>query len=250
MFLLFVADALARVCHHDAEHVALHSLDLMAQDHIEGHVYLSAVGRELIGVAQEVVDNLAYFVGIECYQQLGQVGMEGHGDIAVAQDAEGTADVVHERHNVHPGEVQLLLVLVKLAEVENLVYQRQESGGVAVNQFQLTLLSVVAFLLNQVGKGRDNERQGCAKLMTHVGEEVEFQFVQLFCLADALLHPLMLKFLALLLQHPAAILVEDAADEHEINEDGPAGEIEGGMDAYLQFAHLVVDRSVAVHHFH
>ena len=147
-------------------------------------------------------------------------------------------------------KIQFLLVLVKLSEVENLVHQVEQTGGVAMNQLQLSALSRVGFLSDHRHQRRDDEGERSAELMAHVGEEVQLQLVQFLGLLHAVLHALALKLIALALYHSAAIKEEGSSYQGDIHQECPDGEIERWSHVDFQLADLVVHGSVAVHHLH
>ncbi len=69
-------------------------------------------------------------------------------------------------------QIELLLVLVELAEVENLIHQVEQSGGVAVDEFQLAALAVIRLLTYHRLQRREDEGERGAELMAHISEEI------------------------------------------------------------------------------
>ena len=176
--------------------------------------------------------------------------MELQLSIVVDQLLEGVTDILYERHDVHLCQRQLASLLFHLAEIENLIDQTKQAHGIAMNQFQLMTFSLITLILDKRIERRDDKGKRCAKLMTYIGEEVEFQFVQLLCLANILLHFLAFILGTLLVDHTLAIREEERHDNEHIDEDSNIGKIERRMHMYLQFADLIALRTISIDHFY
>ena len=250
VLLLLIADSLAVIGYADAQHVVSMVFHLYTQGYGKSNRNRTSVRGELVGVTEEIIDNLAHLVCIKGHEQLGSIRLERQIHLIISQNSERIADIVHEAYDVHTGKRQLLLVLVELAEIQNLVDQIQQSGCITMNQFELSALLRVALIPNHGNKRRDNQGERSSKLVAHIGKEVELQLVHLTGLLDAVFPDLDFILHSLLLYHAAAIVPEDSHNEEQIKNDGPGREIERRMDVNLQPAHLFAHGSVSIHHLH
>ena len=211
---------------------------------------LAAIRGKLIGIAQEVVHYLAHLIHIHRHVQLREFRFELQRHLVVGKDTEGSTDIIHETHYLRLRKIQLLLVLVELAEVENLVHQIEQTGGVAMNQLQLSALGRVGFFSYHRHQRRDDEGERSAELMAHVGEEVQLQLVQFLGLLHTVFHALALKLITLAFYHSATVEEEGCGYQGDIYQECPDREIERWSYVDFQLADLVVHGSVAVHHLH
>ena len=70
---------------------------------------------------------------------------------------------------------KFFLILVYLAEVENLVYQIEQTGSIAMNHLQLSAFTFISFFSDHTNQRRDNQGERSTEFMTHIGEEVELE---------------------------------------------------------------------------
>ena len=93
------------------------------------------------------------------------------------------------------GEVQLELLLLHLAQVEELVGELQESGSICLDGEHVLLGALlVAFAGNDLVKGHLDQGEGSADLMREVGEVLDLGVVYLFLLVVLHLCHLALPF--------------------------------------------------------
>ena len=103
---------------------------------------------------------------------------------------------------------KFFLVLVYLAEVENLVYQIEQTGSIAMNHLQLSAFTFISFFSDHTNQRRDNQGERCTEFVAHIGEEVEFEFVQLLGLLDTVFLALEFEFYTLLFEHTFTVEIE------------------------------------------
>ena len=103
---------------------------------------------------------------------------------------------------------KFLLVLVYLAEVENLVYQIEQTGSITMNHLQPSAFTFISFFSDHTNQRRDNQGERSTEFMTHIGEEIEFEFVQLLGLLDTVFLALEFEFNTLLFEHAFTIEIE------------------------------------------
>ena len=250
MYLILIADALARVGDLQTEYVLRHAFDFDIFLHIQANGDSSAIRGELIGVAQQVVDDFAHLVNIKFHRQFLDRRDEHQLDLGVAQQLERTADTFHIRDRLHLGERQLATLLLYLPEVEDLIDQVQQTLRIAIDQLQLMFLAIVLFVLDHIGKRRDNQSERRAKFMAHIGEEVQLQFVEFPVLSDVLLHLLTFENHLLAIQRTLAIQIDCPTSQQQIYHESPDGKIERRMHVDAQLADFVANRTIAIHHFH
>ena len=103
---------------------------------------------------------------------------------------------------------KFFLILVYLAEVENLVYQIEQTGSIAMNHLQLSAFRLISFFSDHTNQRRDYQGKRSTEFMTHIGEEVEFEFVQLLGLLDTVFLTLEFEFNTLLFEHAFTVEIE------------------------------------------
>ena len=168
--LLVFRDADARVADREK-----HALLLFAQRKYRFDP--SAVGREFQSVGQQIIDHALHALDIDPHQHGTARDGEQQFDPALGgQFAEIVDGILDQRHEVHARDFQLHLVLDDLAEIKQLVDERQHALGVAVGQREAALaagrkLVVFPCILDAA----QNERQRRAQFMGDVGEEAQLQ---------------------------------------------------------------------------
>ena len=208
MFLLLIADALACIRYRDAEHIRILVANTLAECDAQRYGDKSSIWRKLISITQEVVHDLSYLISIKRHLQTRHRRIEGKRYLAVCQSTERSTDIVNEAHNVDMRQGKFLLVLVYLAEVENLVYQIEQTGSIAMNHLQLPAFTFISFFSNHIDQRRDNQGERSTEFVAHIGEEVEFEFVQLLGLLDTVFLALEFEFYTLLFQHTFTVEIE------------------------------------------
>ena len=103
---------------------------------------------------------------------------------------------------------KFFLVLVYLAEVENLVYQIEQTGSIAMNHLQLSAFTFISFFSDHIDQRRDNQGERSTEFVAHIGEEVEFEFIQLLGLLDTVFLALEFEFNTLLFEHAFTVEIE------------------------------------------
>ena len=88
-FLLFIADALAGIGYREAEPVVVAALHLLSGlgKHRDGN--RAAIGSELIGIAQEIIQDLSHLVGVDIHRKARQLRLEDERHLVVGKDTEG-----------------------------------------------------------------------------------------------------------------------------------------------------------------
>ena len=208
MFLLLIADSLACIRYRDAEHIRILVAYTLTECDAQRNGDKSSIWRKLISIAQEVVHDLSYLISIERHLQTRHRRIEGKRYLAVCQSTERSTDVIHEAHDVYTRQGKFLLVLVYLAEVENLVYQIEQTGSIAMNHLQLPAFTFISFFPDHINQRRDNQGERCTEFVAHIGEEVEFEFIQLLGLLDTVFLALEFEFYALLFEHTLTVEIE------------------------------------------
>ena len=94
---------------------------------------------------------------------------------SVSQSTERSTDIVNEAHDVYTRQGKFLLVLVNLAEIENLVYQIEQTGSIAMNHLQLSAFTFISFFSDHTNQRRNNQGERCTEFVAHIGKEVEFE---------------------------------------------------------------------------
>ena len=151
----------------------------------EHHADVATVVAVLEGVRQQVRHHLVELCAVNpCRDVL--VAGEREVDAALAgvvliDFVDGGDEVVH----VGLAAVQVHLLLVNLAHVENLVHQREDALGVAVDDAQVLLRLVVEAPAAQLLKRSQNQRQRRAYVVSGIDEELHLVLVQALAHAAA-----------------------------------------------------------------
>ena len=250
MRLVLIADSLAGISHLDAKHILGNALDLHFLHYVETHRHTTTIWGKLVGIAQQIVDNLAHLINIERHDKLLEGGSEHQLYLVVAQHLEGAADVLHERYHLYLRQEQLATVLLYLSEVEYLVDEIEKAFGVTMDERQLALFVLIVFPLDHADQRRDNQGQWCTKLMAHIGKEVELQFIQLPIFLDVSLHSLTFEQHLLSVERTLAVEIDSPTSQEDIHHQCPNGEIERRIDINFQLTDVVTHRTIAIHHLH
>ena len=168
---VFGADARAGVGHDKVQPVFVSCYS---------YAHLTAFGRELKGVAEQVVENLIEIVGLEvCYHRALR-GAEGYGDAVLAPHL---AEAFHGHLSVgrYIGRLRRLLAYggAHLRDFEKLVHEVQQLPALALygGRFGRCSLLVAAFL--QFVAEAEDHGQRRPELVSDVGEERLARFLQL-----------------------------------------------------------------------
>ena len=208
MFLLLIADAFSCIRYRDAEHIRILVSNTLAEGNTQRNGDKSSIRCKLISITQEVVHDFSYLISIERHLQTRHRRIEGKRYFAVSQSTERSTDIVNEAHDVYTRQGKFLLVLVNLAEVENLVYQIEQTGSIAMNHLQLSAFTFISFFSDHTNQRRDNQGERSTEFVAHIGEEVELQFVQLLGFLDTVFLALEFEFNTLLFEHTFTVEIE------------------------------------------
>ena len=77
-----------------------------------------------------------------------------------------------------------------------------------MNHLQLPAFTFISFFPNHINQRRDNQGERCTEFVAHIGEEVEFEFVQLLGLLDTVFLALEFEFYTLLFEHTFTVEIE------------------------------------------
>ena len=143
----------------------------------------SAVVAVLEGVGEQVGNDLVELAAVDPHGQLVEtlVG-EGEADVALLGVVlEHLVDALYEADEVGLFAMQLHLLLVYLADVENLVHQVEDAGGVVLygGHVALGVGLLLADAALQVGQRRHDERQRRPDVVCGVDKELHLLLVQL-----------------------------------------------------------------------
>ena len=176
-----------------------------------------AVGGELDGVGHQVVDHRLDQARVD--PDLDKV--VGHGELQVdvlvlGQQAEAVERRAHHGIDADLAHVEVHLVVLHLAEVEQLIDKQQDAVGVALNDEHLAVHLVGQSGLEYVVDGREDERERRADFVRYVGEELQLYLV------DAL-DDVEVAAVAVDAHHRADDDGDDGYEHHKIEEKGRAG---------------------------
>ena len=91
-----------------------------------------------------------------------------------------------------------------------------------MNHLQLSAFTFISFFSNHIDQRRDNQGERSTEFVAHIGEEVEFEFIQLLGLLDTVFLALEFEFYTLLFEHTFTV--------------------------DLQRAHLFAHTTISIHH--
>ena len=201
VFQVLGRDAYAGVADGDADAVRTFAC---RGDFLPSRLYgdETAFGGELHGVGKQVVQHACHLFCIQTEQVfLPERALAGQSDVPfVGEWAEMVHVVFDERFDLHGRQFQLFAFLFQTAEIEQLVDKPEQVAGVTEYLFQFAFEGGVAGFADEQFERGDDERERRAQLVADVGEEAEFEFVEML---------LLLPFQVFLFCHHARTLVGD-----------------------------------------
>ena len=158
---------------------------------LQGHTDFSSLVSIFEGIVDQVVDHHTDFLCIAPHHHALSRFFKHKGDVSLFGQHlvflhEHLDDAVH----VNQRHMQFHLAVLYLAEIKYLVDQLQHLVGIAVNEVEVFLARIGELFGGfQFLYGALDERQRCAQLMTHIGEETYLEFGQTVVDIHLVAHP-------------------------------------------------------------
>ncbi len=142
----------------------------------ETHRHTTAIWGKLVGIAQQIADNLAHLINIERHDKLLKVEVNTNCILLLPNTWKERQMFSIKDTTSTWVKVELTTVLLYLSEVEYLVDEIEKAFGVTMDERGLALLVLIVFPLDHADQRRGSSRwNGATKLMAHIGKEVRAQ---------------------------------------------------------------------------